>query len=512
MSSLAFPPRAARRRGSRNRALPALFETHGVDVLLGVALTGFAVALLGFLPSSFNVDSWLALVTGRELWHSGLPHHEVLTSMSFGKTWIDQQWGAQLATYGLFLAGGLNLVGVVNVVLIVVAVAGGVIGARRLGASPRSVLAALPLCLALVGDSHEVRTQEFAMPLFIACVYLLARDSRTPSRRVYWCLPILVLWANLHGSATLGAGLVALRGLTVAWERRSSLRSTARAWVRPLVLTVGAPLCLLATPYGAGILSYYRTMLLGNSVMKAVSEWQPITSSTMVAVPFFIAAALALWCVGRNSTRTTAFERLALLALGVISIEVVRNALFFGLFALLVLPLLLGLSERHGAEADTARRRRGVINLALSGVAALALIVGVSAAFARPASSTEYHYIQPGVLQTVERATSANPSLRTLSDVRFSDWLLWRDPALAGRIAYDTSWELLTPAQMNSLQAVFGVVGTNWKRAADGYRLLVLDQHAEPAAAAAFRAEPGARVLYDDGQSIVILRSASEAG
>src|ERR1700723_4703517 len=103
MSSLALPRTAARRR--RAGALAELLSVHGVDVLLGIALTGFAVALLGFLPSAFNVDSWLALVTGRELWQSGLPHHEVLTSMSLGKTWVDQQWGAQLATYALYLAG-----------------------------------------------------------------------------------------------------------------------------------------------------------------------------------------------------------------------------------------------------------------------------------------------------------------------------------------------------------------------------------------------------------------------
>jgi hypothetical protein len=511
MSSLALPRRAAGRSRGRGHALPALFETHGVDVLLGVALTGFAVALLGFLPSAFNVDSWLALVTGRELWQSGVPHHEVLTAMSQGRTWIDQQWGAQLATYALYLAGGLNLVGVTNAALIVVATVGAVVGARRLGASPRSVLLALPLCLALIGPSHEVRTQEFAMPLFVGCAYLLVRDSRAPSRRVYWCLPMLVVWANLHGSATLGAALVALRGVLIGLERRDVLRSKARAWVRPLVLTLGAPLCLLATPYGVGILSYYRTMLVGNSVMHSVSEWQPITSSLMIAIPFFLAAALALWCFARHPQRTTPFERLALLVLAIGSIDVVRNALFFGLFALLVLPLLVGLNQRSGA-AVVRRAGRGAINAALSAVALLALLVGGAAAFARPAATVEYHYTSAGVLNTVEQQMRANPSLRAMTDVRFGDWLLWRDPALTGRIAYDTSWELLTPAQMNGLTALFGKTGANWKRAADGYRLLVLDQHAEPAAALAFRAEPGARVLYDDGQSIVILRTAREAG
>src|ERR1700685_4006113 len=114
MSSLALPPEAlphggASRGGRAVRALPDVFSRRGVDVLLAVALVGFAVVLLEFLPPSFSVDSWLGLVTGREVWQSGVPHHEVLTALSQGHTWIDQQWLSQLAMYALYLLGGLGL-------------------------------------------------------------------------------------------------------------------------------------------------------------------------------------------------------------------------------------------------------------------------------------------------------------------------------------------------------------------------------------------------------------------
>src|SRR6202035_239958 len=116
--------------------------------------------------------------------------------------------------------------------------------------STRSVLLVLPLCALIVVIFGEVRTQEFVLPLLAATAYLLARDSRRPPREVYWCLPLLVLWANLHGTATIGAALVMLRGLTLAWERRALLLNSVRAWVRPLILVLAAPVTLLATPYG----------------------------------------------------------------------------------------------------------------------------------------------------------------------------------------------------------------------------------------------------------------------
>ena len=511
MSSVAFPRGAT--VGRPGRSLPAVLSTAGVDILLAVVLIALAVALLAFLPAAFSVDSWLALVSGREVWQHGLPQYEVLTAMAHGTRWIDQQWLSQLAVFGVYRLAGLGLVGVVNTALFVGGAAGAIIAARKLGAPAGAVLLTLPLCLGLVVYSHEVRTQEFAMPLFALIAYLLASDSRHPSRRVYWCLPLLILWANLHGSVTLGAFLVGLRGVTLAWERRPLLRSP-REWRRPLALALGAPLCLLATPYGLSILSYYRTMFLGNAVMKAVSEWQPVTTVPILAVPFFAAAALGAWSIGRSPGRTTRWEQLTLLALTAVSIEVIRNLLFFGLFALMILPVALGgrAGTERSAQPASGGRGRGAVNAVLVAAALVALLVTGVVRLTQPASAIELSYQRTRILTIVQQVTRADPSLKLLTDVRFGDWLLWRDPELAGRIANDARWELLTPAQMAALQAVFSVTGTNWKRGARGYRLLVLDQEDEPEAAQAFTAEPGSRVLYDDGERLVILRSAGEAG
>jgi hypothetical protein len=492
--------------------LPRVFARRGSDVLLAVAMLALAAVLLADLASAFNVDSWLALVAGRDLWQQGLPHHETLTVLAQGAPWVDQQWLSQLASYGLYLIGGLGLLGVASVGLIASGVAGAVAGARRLGAHPTAVMAVLPV-LFLIVPRREVRTQDFAIPLFVALMYLLAADSRSSSRRVYWCLPILALWANLHGTVTLGALLVALRGVTVAWERRRTLTHSARAWARPLALALGAPICLLLTPYGLSILGYYKTMLVGGTLRHVVTEWQPITSSPATAAAFFLAATIAVWSFGRNQARTTTWEKLALLALAAGSISVIRNVLFFGLFAVMVLPLSLGLGGSGSAPtalAPPADRRRGAINALLSAVAVAAVVIAAVVMLVRPASTIELSYQRPGVLTAVERATQADPSLKVFAQDRFADWLLWRDPALGGRIANDVRYELLTTSQISGVNSVFSVIGPNWKQGARGFGLIVLDQKYAPDAAQAFLREPGSRVLYDDGERLVILRSPRE--
>ncbi len=507
MASLTFAteaaPRIRRLPGVRGESLLELCGERGTDVLLGVGLVAVAAVLLIFLPHAFNVDSWLALVTGREVWQSGIPHHETLTALAQGAPWIDQQWLSQLLSYGTYLVGGLGLLGLVSVALMVGAVAGCAIGARRLGASARSVLLVLPLCAAIVVIFGEVRTQEFVLPLFAATAYLLATDSRRPSRHVYWCLPLLVLWANLHGTASIGAGLVVLRGLTLAWERRALLLNSVRAWVRPLILVLAAPATLLATPYGLSIVSYYRGTLFSSALRQMVTEWQPITSDPLTAAALLLLAGAALWAFGRYPGKTTLWERLALITLAAASIEVMRNALFFALLTLLVLPVALPLARGH----QRPNRRRARLNFGLAGLSLCAVLVLGAATLARPNSSIELVYQRTRILQVVERQTAVHPDLKVFADVRFADWLLWRDPGLRGRIANDARFELLSPSQMARVRNALFALGGNWKQGLRGFRLIVLDRRYTPQAVKGLLQEAGRRILYDDGQRIVILRA-----
>jgi hypothetical protein len=449
------------------------------------------------------------------VWQSGIPHHETLIALAYGHQWIDQQWLSQLLSYAIYLAGGLRLVSLVNVIFLVAGVGGSVAAARKLGGPFLAVLVTFPACVALITPWREVRTQTFIVPLFVAVVYLLARDARdvrdgrAPSRRVYWCLPMLVLWANLHGTVTLGAGLVALRGLTIAWERRRQLTRQAGAWLRPLALTIGGPVSILLTPYGLSIIGYYHTTMVGGTLRQAVREWQPVTTQPVQAVVLLGLAGVAIWSFGRNSSKTTLWEKIALIALAAGGVSVWRNVLFFGLFALMVVPVSLGLRTR--AQASRPSRANLRLNGAILALAAVLALGTAISTIVRPAARIEYAYQRPGVLAAVLNATRHDPSLRVMAEERMEDWLLWRDPSLSGKVAADARFELLSPAQLGPLQCLFQVTCLDYKRAAVGYRLLVLDRKYEPETVKGFLAEPGHRVLYDDGQRLVILRSVNEA-
>ena len=188
----------------------------------------WTVVLAVALPSLLVQDSWLDFVDGR-LVVGGLPHVDSLTLWTLGKSWTDQQWGAQVVLYELVHHGGYAAALGVGIGCVIAALAILGIAARRLGGSPRAT--AIALCLPLLAAPWlaQLRAQTFALVLFAAVFALLALDARQPSRRVLWVLPLLVLWANLHGSVALGAALAAGYGLMLLASPASShARAAAR--------------------------------------------------------------------------------------------------------------------------------------------------------------------------------------------------------------------------------------------------------------------------------------------
>src|SRR5436190_5822867 len=449
--------------GSRRSAVRSLSVPQALlreaPVLAVLAL--YAVVVAATAPAQVVPDTWLSLVSGREIVDHGLPHHVVLTVYGHGRQWVDQQWGAQLMLYGLYSAGGLKLLLLVNWLLVVGAFASALAAARLLGASPRSVALVAPLAMISALWALQARAQSFAFVLFVWILYLLAADSRRPTPRVLIVLPLLVLWANIHGSVTLGALLCLLAGV-VSLASREPRRSGA---VRTrAVLLVLSPALLLASPYAAGLPGYYRHLLINPTFSHLVNEWRP-SSPSLATVPFYVLAFATTWFVSRAVDRLTAFEVIALAVTLVAAIDAIRSISWFALTALVLLPTAL---EAGRWTIELPRRIRAPL------VAASLAVVLASAAFAvaRPSAPLTADWPR-GAVDTV-RAAARSPGTRVFGDDRLADWLLFEIPALRGRVAYNVAFELYTDRDLERLAAFDDRRGDHWRRAAAGYRVLAI--------------------------------------
>ena len=462
------------------RARAALAAATVREALPLAALALQAALVAAVLPFTVVQDTWLALVAGREVAASGLPSADSLTVFATGATWVDQQWLGQLALYGLHALGGLQLALVVHAVVLVGTLAAALVAARRLGGSARAVAAVGAAFTLLAPWAWQLRAQSLVYPLFVAVLWLLATDARRPSARVLLVLPLLVLWANVHGSVLVGALLAVLAGVLG----------------RRLVLAAVAPLCVFASPYATELPGYYRAMFLEADLGRFVVEWG-WTAPSAATAPFWGFAVVTAYALVRRGRHVPLFDRLALaltLAAGIVAI---LSVVWFGLAALVLLP---GFFATSSAVPAAARRARVALAAGLVAVALGAAVASVPGAAARaeerwPADAAA----------AVSAVLEQDPDARVFASERHADWLLWRSRQVRGRVAFDARFELLPPGHLASISSLLRREGSDWKRAADGYRVLVLDP-GRPRVVGGFAAEPGARVVHRSSEVVVVVR------
>jgi hypothetical protein len=467
------------------------------DGLLVAIVVGFAACVTFRLPLRISQDTWLTLVGGRQLLHHGLPGPDTLTYWTTGKDWIDQQWLAQLATFGLFKVGGLKLLALVHVAFITAALGLSLLTGRLRGGSPRAVawLSLGTVYLFALSAGH-VRAQSFAFPLFAVVLLLLVTDKRG-STRVLLTLPLLVLWANVHGSVVVGAALVGLKGLTMLFESTRE-RDSGTSRTCGSLLVAGSVVACLITPNGLRIVPYYHEMLLNPSFRSLVAEWRPPTL-TLWFVPLYAAAGLSFWLLGRRPTQFRRFDRLALILLVGLAFLAIRNIMWL---ALAITPLL---APALDAELPRTRPAPARANKAFALAAAAFAVISVLAAASRSPEAYAAPY-PPAAASAVARAAAHDPSLRIYSDIHYADWLLFTQPELEGRIGWDARLELLSAEQLTQI-ARFRAGIDGWRAAAGGARLIVLDPRTEERAIeTALLSEPGSRRLYRDDRISVLLR------
>jgi hypothetical protein len=474
---------------ARQTALAGVGRVLEEDGTVVVVVAAFAATLITHLRTTLAADGWMALLSGRVVAQHGLPSHDTLTTWAHGRTWVDQQWLAQLVLYGLDRLGGLPLVMLVHALLVTLGLAGAAVLARRLGGSARSVTwTALPVLIAYWPGAAVMRPQSFAYPLFVAVLWLLLDDLRLQSSRVYLVLPLLVLWANLHGSVIVGSALVSGYGLVEAvgslWKQR-----TVRA--RSIALLSAPWLCMLASPYATSLPRYYHE-IFSSGFGTYVTEWAP-TTLTLMHAPVYLLALGGLWLLGRTRGRTSAFEKLAFVGVSLLAFDAVRNTVWLALLALIVLPRLL--DELRAPAVDPKAMNRLLALAMLAGVAIATLGVAL-----KPASWFTQQY--PAAAENAA-AAAAGAHGKVFANERYADWLVFEHPELAGRIAYDSRFELLTERQLRSVTEFRNLVA-GWRSTIRGYEILVLDRTDDHSPIRALLRERRARVVTRRGPVVVL--------
>ena len=226
--------------------------------------------------------------------HRVVPTEDVYSFTLRGQPWISTQWLAQVLYAKAFAVAGWTEP---------VVLASGAIAAtfmllarfvrRRL--SDSATLVCVAAALALTVPHLLARPHVLALPLLVAWAagLIAAADRReAPS---FWLLPLMTLWANLHGGFVFGLVLVGGLALDAVWNADASVRN--KLLLRWFVFGLAALAASCLTPYGWNALLASQKILSLGAALPLIMEWRPMDFGSLGAfeVCLLLGMGLALY-------------------------------------------------------------------------------------------------------------------------------------------------------------------------------------------------------------------------
>jgi hypothetical protein len=205
-------------------------------------------------------------------------------------------------------------------------------------------------------------------------------------------------------------------------------------------------------------------MLLNPPFGREIQEWQR-TSPEGITAAFFVLVAIAVVLVVTRRRRLGVFDFLVLGLTLVTALEAIRGIVWFALAAAALLPAL---ATRRPGAVRLEGRAAGVLVLAAVGATL------VSAVWLGTRPATRYPTQFPKRLAAIVRAKTESGHERVFANAASADWLLWEQPSLQGRVAYDVRFELMTSSQFQRIVEWNGR-RPGWRAVARGYSLVVED-------------------------------------
>jgi hypothetical protein len=376
-----------------------------------LACAGVYLLLLALGARLLNdPDSFSHVALGRWIIaHGAVPASDPFSFTMHGAHWISFEWLSEVIYAGAFAAAGWPGVVVVAAGAISLALA---LLLRFLlrDLAPTPALLLMLAALALLAPHMLARPHALALPVMVAWAAALVRSMDERTGPPYWALPLITLWANLHGSVILGLGLIGPAVL------EALLQADRRAWLRIVLRWLPfAALALVAaclTPYGPGPLLVPLTTLGLGHALNTIVEWRPQDFGHFGTFEFLLL--LGIFGLSRG-VKLPLVRVLVLLGLLHFSLVQVRNTDLLAMLAPLYLAAPLARELKMQADTHETGAGRGY---ALA--AAAVIVVATGLALMRP--------VQPDPRNAPKAAIAAAGLAQAghvLNDYRFGGYLIF---------------------------------------------------------------------------------------
>lgn len=309
----------------------------------------FAFVFLLAVRPPWDPDMGWHLRNGADILRFGAPQGDLYSHTMAGYQWISHEWLTDVLMYLTNQHLGLVALSVIFAFIILAAYfISAHVAKTRIESAMVTVLVAALVALPVMG----VRPQMLTLLGLAATLWILFRWRDNPKNKlVYWLIPLMLLWVNMHGG--FAAGLILMGAFGVIELVKFLLKRFSRAKIvtptmqlKHLWELVGVGVLSLAVtfvnPYTWRIYDELFRTIFNDLVRKGINEWLPVNLSSPDSYNLVIYTAFVALLLVFSWKRVDATKIWIGIIFLVISVASWRN---MPLFPLVTLPLLSEMIE-----------------------------------------------------------------------------------------------------------------------------------------------------------------------
>jgi len=296
------------------------------------------VFLLSFFFASRPIsdpDFWFHLKIGQFIVQNAqIPRVEIFSCTNLGQPYVAHGWLSGVIFYLIYSRFGQNLL--IGVFAVLTALAFWIIFKRS---SEHTFTRGLSVLLGVwtVLPNIGVRPRVFTLLLATCYFHILSRyltDSK--SRRLWWLVPMMVLWVNLHGAFLIGLVFIGLTmaGVVIdAWIDRDTVGVVWPRMKALLMVLIACALAALINPYGTRIYSQIFSVLSSPIYQYVGADWLSPDFHQPEQLPLITLILLSTTVLVLSPRRVRPSQLLFFLATLYMTFRMQRNAIVFAIVA-----------------------------------------------------------------------------------------------------------------------------------------------------------------------------------
>lgn len=201
--------------------------------------------------------------------------HDAASYSAFGQLYRNHEWLTELLMALIYNHGGIIGLKLWKFACVAATLAGVALALAETGASRGVQSNVLAVVAIAVMPQMQFRPQLYTFIFTAVLLALLARHNYRGKAPLWLVVPIMILWANLHGGFAIGIAMLGAYAGVAGLQDLLGGGGFARPCKLALMVAAGV-LATLVTPWGIGLWYLVGHALFASNIRAIIVDWMPL--------------------------------------------------------------------------------------------------------------------------------------------------------------------------------------------------------------------------------------------